>query len=89
MKNLILVSLLIGVILFLSACEKPKTVSYYVEHQDEMEAKIEECNDDQTKFVKDGNCINARAARNELFFKPVKVNKHNQGPGLFPLKEKN
>ena len=72
----------------ISACDKPKTVSYYVENQDEMEAKLKECNDDQTKFVKDGNCINARAARSELFFKPVKVNKRNDAPPVNLFKGK-
>ena len=86
MKKLILIALLF---IHLSACDNPKTVSYYVEHPDEMKAKLEECNDDITKLAKDGDCINARGAKKKLFFKPVNVNKHNKRPGLFPLEEKN
>ena len=85
MKKTIFISLTLFIIL--SACENPKTVSYYLEHPDEMKAKIEECNEDATKLVKDPDCINARSAKRENFWSPVKVNKSNPSPGINPLKK--
>ena len=85
MKNVILFLIVITCI---SACDNPKTVSYYGEHPDEMRAKLDECNDDLTKLAKDGNCINARAANKKLFFKPVDVNKNNPAPPVNLFEEK-
>lgn len=85
MKKAIFISLTLFIIL--SACDKPKTVSYYVEHPDEMKAKVGECNEDATKLVKDPDCINARSAKRKSFWSPVKVNKSNPSPGINPLKK--
>lgn len=84
MKKTIFISLILFI---LSACDNPKTVSYYVEHPDEMKAKLKECNDDLTKLAKDGDCINARSAKRENFWSPVTVNKSNPSPGINPLKK--
>ena len=53
-----------------------------------MQAKMKQCNEDVTLFVKDGDCANASKAWNKRFFAPPKVNEKNDSPGLFPLKGK-
>jgi len=72
---------------FLSACESKKTTSYYVDHPEEMEAKLKQCYEDSSLLVKDPDCLNASNAWNKRFFAPVKYKKDIPTPGLYPLEE--
>ena len=80
--------ILTAVVFSITACNDPKPVSWYVDHPEEMRAKMKQCNEDVTLFVKDGDCANASKAWNKRFFAPPKVNEKNDSPGLFPLKGK-
>ena len=79
---------IVCVVVLLIGCESSKTVSYYKEHPEEMKTKIKECDNDVNRYAKDGNCANAAAAQQELFFKPAEVDKSYKGPELNLLKDK-
>ena len=77
------------VVFIVTACDSSKSVSYYVDHPEEIKTKLEECEGDTANFVQDGDCANASRAKGKRFFAPVKVNKKNSSPGLFILEEEN
>ena len=83
MKTIIILMTL----LWLTACKEPKPVSWYVDHPEEMRAKINECNEDISRYLKDGDCANASKAWDKRFFAPAKANKKNDSPGLYPLQQ--
>ncbi|CZE46454.1 EexN family lipoprotein [Campylobacter geochelonis] len=61
MKNVIIASLAVGVVLFLSGCgEEPKSVEYFMQHPDEAEIKNNRCMgaSDKSTFEKE-ECKNA------------------------------
>ena len=81
-------------IFILTACDnwlnpaKTKTVSYYSEHPNEMEAKMKECKEDATKLVKDPNCINASEAWNKRFVsQPFEIKKNTSKPPVNLFKQ--
>ncbi len=73
---------ILGLFLGIAACSSDKTVSYYVEHPEEMKAKIEECNDDAAKMFSDPRCTNAVQARVKKRQEKEFVIKDVEGPAL-------
>ncbi|MET3625177.1 EexN family lipoprotein [Burkholderia ambifaria] len=56
------------VVLILSACGKQhQTVSWYIEHDAEREARIRECDNDSAQYLSKGSdCINAKDAFSKI-----------------------
>lgn len=63
MKKMCLVA-----VLLLCACGKQhQTVSWYIEHDAEREARIRECDNDSAKYMEKGSdCINAKQAVSKI-----------------------
>lgn len=64
-KTLILIPVVFSSLLLLSACEKEEVVhdvEWYLAHEDELDAKIEECKNNPGELSKTPNCINAGQA---------------------------
>lgn len=56
------------VVLLLCACGKQhQTVSWYIEHDTEREARIKECDNDSAQYLSKGSdCINAKDAFSKI-----------------------
>lgn len=68
-KTLILVPVVFSCLFFLSACEKEEVVhdiEWYLAHEDELDAKIEECKNNPGELSKTPNCINAAQAKRRI-----------------------
>lgn len=56
---------LVAVSLFGCGEEEVRTVPYFLEHEDEMKVKIQECIDSPGEAAEDPECANAKAAKSK------------------------
>jgi PBP1b-binding outer membrane lipoprotein LpoB len=71
-------------ILFLAGCgEEVKTVQWYKEHEVERKAQLEKCKNNPGQLEKTPNCINARAAWNEI---DSELGRRKKGIRMNPIK---
>ena len=67
LRKLVLVTLLS---LAIVACSKePKTVDYYLQHEQERTALLEKANSNPGKYLNDSDVINAEAARRRFMMR--------------------
>jgi hypothetical protein len=49
-----------------------KTVSWFVEHRDELQATLKACRDNPAELAKASDCVNASAARDKITVQEMK-----------------
>ncbi len=56
----------------LSAPQPAKTVSWFVEHRDELQATLKACRNNPGELAKTSDCVNASAARDKITVQEMK-----------------
>ncbi|MEK8126171.1 EexN family lipoprotein [Methylocystis sp. IM4] len=55
-----------------SASQPAKTVSWFIEHRDELQATMTACRDNPGALAKTPDCVNASAARDKIMVQEMK-----------------